>query len=91
MDSAELINKMIGDASPSEVSDYIKSVLYSKAGEKVDAMRPDVAAGLFGDQPETPEEPEQPEEQEVEAELDTEPETESEPEPEVDPEPQEEE
>ena len=47
MDSAELINMMVGDASSSEVSDYIKGVLYSKAGEKVDAMRPEVAAGLL--------------------------------------------
>ncbi len=86
MDSAELINMMVGDASSSEVSDYIKGVLYSKAGEKVDAMRPEVAAGLFGDKPEVPEQPEEPE---VEAELETEPETEAQSEPEVDPEPQE--
>lgn len=74
MDSAELINMMVGDASPSEVSDYIKGVLYSKAGEKVDAMRPEVAAGLFGDKPEVPEQPEEPE---AEAEVETEVEPES--------------
>ena len=84
MDSAELVNMRVGDASSSEVSDYIKGVLYSKAGEKVDALKPEIAAGLFGETPPVPaEEPET----EVEAEV----ETEEEPETEVEPESQEEE
>jgi len=85
MDSAELIDKIVGgDASSLEVSDYIKGLLYTKAGEKVDSLKPEVSAGLFGDQPETPE-------PETEAEVETEVEAEVETEPEVEPESQEEE
>ena len=78
MESAELVDKIVGgDTSASDISDYIKGLLYNKAGEKVDALKPEVAAGLFGDKPEVSEE-----EPEVEAEVETEvePETEEEPE-----------
>jgi hypothetical protein len=48
MDSAELIDMVVSDAPSSEVSDYIKGLLFAKASEKVDALKPEVAAGLFG-------------------------------------------
>jgi len=37
------------DASASDVSDKIKEILYAKATEKIDAVKPKVAAGLFAD------------------------------------------
>jgi len=48
MDSAELIDMVVSDAPSSEISDYIKGLLFAKASEKVDALKPEVAAGLFG-------------------------------------------
>ena len=48
MDSAELVDMVVSDAPSSEVSDYIKSLLFAKASEKVDALKPAVANGLFG-------------------------------------------
>ena len=48
MDSAELVDMVVSDAPSSEVSDYIKGLLFAKASEKVDALKPAVANGLFG-------------------------------------------
>ena len=39
-----------GESSPAEVSDKIKEILYTKASEKVDSVRPQVANRLFGDE-----------------------------------------
>ena len=70
MDSAELIDVIAGgENSSSEISDYIKGLLHTKASEKVASLKPSVAAGLFGveDEEETIEEPEvtqEPEEEE---------------------------
>ena len=38
------------DASPAEVSDKIKEILYAKSSSKIDAIRPDIGAALFGDE-----------------------------------------
>ena len=38
-----------GESSPSEVSDKIKEILYTKSAEKIDAARPYVASTLFGE------------------------------------------
>jgi len=38
-----------GESSPSDVSDKIKEILYAKSAEKIDAARPYVASGLFGE------------------------------------------
>ena len=70
MDSTELVDMIIADAPASEISDAIKSMTYAKAADLVDKVTPDVAAGIFGDQPE-----EQPE---VNAEVEQEPTTETE-------------
>lgn len=36
------------DESPSQISDMIKSILFSKAADKIDAARPEVSSRLFG-------------------------------------------
>lgn len=46
----ELVDMIISDQSPSEVSDKIKDILFSKASERVDYMRPQVASALFSNQ-----------------------------------------
>ena len=45
----ELMDMMVGDESPSQISDTIKDMLYTKSAERVDAFRPIVANSLFGD------------------------------------------
>ena len=59
------------DAKPAEITDTLKSMIYAKAGAKVDGMKQYAAASLFGQEPEETEEPA--------AELETEVETEEEP------------
>ena len=44
----ELMNLMIADESPSEISDSIKNHLFAKAGAKVDALKPAVANAMMG-------------------------------------------
>ena len=48
-----LMDMIIADESPSNISDTIKDMLYSKSAEKVDAFRPDVAKSSFNDTEET--------------------------------------
>jgi len=36
------------DESPAGISDKIKEILYTKSAEKIDAVKPDTAASLFG-------------------------------------------
>lgn len=43
----ELMDMIIGDESPSQISDRIKEILFAKASEKIDEFRPEVAASLF--------------------------------------------
>ena len=68
----DLVDLIATDASASDISDKIKERLYAKAAEYVDASRPVVGAGLFGD--EVPETPEAESELEVEDETTVEPE-----------------
>ena len=44
----ELMDLIIADESPSEISDGIKNVLFAKSAEKIDASKPDVAQTMFG-------------------------------------------
>jgi len=37
------------ESSPTEVSDKIKEILYAKSSSKIDAVRPDIGASLFGE------------------------------------------
>ena len=43
----ELLDLIASDKSPAEVSDTIKDALYSKAAERINSQRPDLAAQLF--------------------------------------------
>ena len=47
-----LMDMIIADESPSNISDTIKDMLYAKSAEKVDAFRPDVATSTFNPEPE---------------------------------------
>ena len=46
----DLIDLMIDNESPSDISDRIKDMLYAKSAEKVEGERPNISAGLFGDE-----------------------------------------
>ena len=61
----ELMDMIIADKSPSQISDKIKDMLFAKSAERVDAYRPAVAKNSFGS-----------DESEVETEVDDTPETE---------------
>jgi len=52
----DVIDLIATDSSASEISDKIKDALYSKAAERVDALRPVVANSLFGGEIESEEE-----------------------------------
>ena len=43
----ELMDMIIADKSPSQISDRIKDMLFAKASGKVDAHRPEVAKSSF--------------------------------------------
>lgn len=43
----ELLDMIVADESPSQISDKIKDILFSKSSEKIDAFRPLVAADAF--------------------------------------------
>ena len=59
----ELMNLIIADESPSEISDSIKATLFAKAGERVDSLKEPVANAMLGYEIET--------EDDVEAEAET--------------------
>jgi hypothetical protein len=44
----ELLDMIVTDESPSQISDRIKELLFSKSAERVDAFRPVAANSLFG-------------------------------------------
>jgi hypothetical protein len=46
----ELMDMIVADESPSQISDKIKELLFAKSAERVDAFRPVVAASLFGNE-----------------------------------------
>ena len=70
----ELMNLIIADESPSEISDSIKTQLMQKAGARVDAVKPSVANAMLGYEIESEEDVES----ETTGELDYEEETEEE-------------
>ena len=53
----ELMDLIIADESPSEISDGIKNALFAKSAGKIDASKPNVAQTMFGmnDAEESPE------------------------------------
>ena len=75
----ELMDLLVKDESPSQVSDKIKDMLFAKTAEKIDAFRPEVAANLFKEPTlEIEDEVEVTDELEVEASAETEVESEEE-------------
>jgi|TARA_B100000085_G_scaffold205777_1_gene189397 hypothetical protein len=43
----DLMDMIVADESPAGISDKIKEVLYTKAAEKVENQRPQVATSMF--------------------------------------------
>lgn len=43
----DLIDMIVSDESPSQISDKIKEILFSKAEDRINDFRPEVAASLF--------------------------------------------
>ena len=64
----ELMDMIVADESPSQISDRIKDMLFAKSAERVDAHKTTAASALFGQQPDEEEIESEPE---VEAELET--------------------
>ena len=47
MASDDLIDMIIADESPSNITDKIKDVLFAKSAERIDNSRPGVASNVF--------------------------------------------
>ena len=45
----EIVNLIGSDSSASDISDKIKDVLYAKAAERIDGIRPTVGTSMFDD------------------------------------------
>ena len=45
----ELLDMIVDDESPSQISDKIKDILFAKSSERIDSFRPTVASNFFGD------------------------------------------
>ena len=73
----ELMDMIINDESPSQISDKMKELLFAKSAEKVETARPVVANSLFGDQ-EVENEIDDDEEVDAESEIEVEAEAETE-------------
>ena len=50
----ELMDLLVKDESPSEISDKIKDVLFANSPDIIEAIKPVAAASLFGQEAETP-------------------------------------
>ena len=46
----EIVNLVGSDSSASDISDRIKDILYAKAAERINTIRPTVGASMFGDE-----------------------------------------
>ena len=46
----ELLDMIVADESPSQISDKIKDLLFAKSSERVDTFRPMVANTVFNDE-----------------------------------------
>ena len=49
MDMEELMDLLVKDESPSQISDGIKDQLFARSADKLQTIRPQVAASLFDD------------------------------------------
>lgn len=45
----ELMDMIVTDESPSQISDKIKELLFAKSAERIDSFKPAVASSMFGD------------------------------------------
>ena len=52
----DLIDMMVADQSPSDISDSIKDLLMQKSAENIETIRPVVAASMFAQLQDTDEE-----------------------------------
>jgi hypothetical protein len=43
----ELMDMIVSDESPSQISDKIKDILFTKSSDRIDTLRPAVASSLF--------------------------------------------
>ncbi|MBU89466.1 MAG: hypothetical protein CMA57_03625 [Euryarchaeota archaeon] len=43
----ELMNLLVKDESPSQISDSIKDILFAKAAGKIENIRPNIAGSVF--------------------------------------------
>jgi hypothetical protein len=57
----DLIDMMVSNESPSDISDKIKEILMQKSAENIDTLRPVVASSIFGIPDESSESEEVPE------------------------------
>jgi hypothetical protein len=48
----DLMDMIAADESPSQISDKIKELLFTKASEKIDGFRPTVANSMFNQEEE---------------------------------------
>ncbi len=55
----EIVNLVGSDSSASDISDRIKDVLYAKAAERINTIRPTVGASMFDEPEESKEESEE--------------------------------
>ena len=46
----DLLDMIIADESPSQISDKIKDILFAKSAEKIQALKPEVASRVFDDE-----------------------------------------
>ena len=51
----DVVDLIATDASPADISDKMKEILYAKAAERIDIARPYVANAMFGQDFEYPE------------------------------------
>jgi len=72
MDMDELMSLLVKDESPSEVSDAIKDQLFSRTAERIQNIRPQVAASIFDDNVDLDTQDEEPTEFDTDVDLDVE-------------------
>ena len=52
----EIVNLIAADEAASDISDKIKDVLYTKAAQRIDNIKPNVASSMFADAEQQPSE-----------------------------------
>ena len=72
------MDMIVNDESPSQISDKLKDILYTKSAEKIETARPVVSNSLFGDQEVDDEIDDEVDEVDAESEIEVEAEAETE-------------